>query len=883
MDSARWEKIQVLFHLAVVLSSDEQKAFLDLRCAEDPSLADEVRRLLEEDARHDSLLDGNVSDLAARVLDDRASPRPPFHKFGPYRIVRKVGEGGMGIVYLAQREDLGNEVAIKFLRDAWLSPARRRRFAVEQRTLARLNHPSIARLYDADTSPDGTPFFVMEYFEGVPLTQYCARHQLSPRERLLLLRTVCEALVYAHGHGVLHYDLKPSNILVKDDQTIRLLDFGIAKPLDGVLESAERTLTGLRLMTPAYAAPERIRGGLVGVKTDIYSLGVILYELLTGQLPFDLDDRTPAQAEKILTDSEAEKPSALRKKQTVAGPGVPLAAASAADWADLDVLCMTAMHKDVDRRYASAEALIRDIDHYLRQEPLEARPDSLGYRAGKFLSRNRRVAAAVVFGCAAVAATVLLMLGLGLRPGNSFSPTGSAAPRITSLVVLPLANASGQVSQEYLADGMTGGLINDLSKVRALKVISETSAMRYKNTKKTAAEIARDLQVNCVVEGSVASAGGRLRLDVRLIEPATNKVLWSETYDRNLQDVPSMQRELALDILQRTGIPIRPSEELLLSRVETTNPQAHDLYLRGRYFWNQRTQASLFKSLDYFRQAIQADPNYPQAYAGLADAYVELVGFGHLNPAEGIPEAKKAALKAIAMDSTIAEGYDALAYCEGLAWNWAAAQKDFQRAVELNPGYVTALYQYAFFLSTMGKQLQAILMAKQAVELDPLSSVVLYRAGRVYLQARRYKDAAQAFRRILELNPTDPLGNYGLGLDYVAEGRPGKAIPYLEKENFEQSFDLDAAYAAAGQRAEARRRIADEVQLLQKERAFIRPGCIAEAYAALGDKDDAIRWLQRGYQERDPFMILLKVWPAYDPLRSDPRFQALVRQMNFPG
>ena len=332
----------------------------------------------------------------------------PFQKFGPYRILKVLGEGGMGMVYLAEREDLGSLMAIKLLRDAWLSPARRERFAFEQRTLAQLNHPSIARLYDADTSPDGTPFFVMEYVAGVPLTHYCDAHECSIAQRLRLFRSVCEAVLYAHQHAVIHRDLKPSNIFVKDDGSVRLLDFGISKHIENLGESAEQTVTALRLMTPAYAAPEQIRNEQAGIQTDVYSLGVILYELLAGRLPFDLSNRTPAQAEKILTEQEADKPSAVAATMAPS-PKRTVSAASPgkAAWSDLDVLCLTAMHKDVRQRYRSVEALIRDIDHYLNGEPLEARPDTLGYRLGKFVTRNRRSVIAVTTVFAAVVALVI--------------------------------------------------------------------------------------------------------------------------------------------------------------------------------------------------------------------------------------------------------------------------------------------------------------------------------------------------------------------------------------------------------------------------------------------------------------------------------------------
>ena len=404
MDSTRWERIQSLFHNVADLPQPDQRAFLKTACGDDHQLITDVLALVEEDARGTSLLDRDLAQVANEVLDEALPASLPFKEFGPYRIKHALGEGGMGVVYLAERIDLGSLVAIKILRDAWLSPARRERFASEQRTLAQLNHPSIARLYDADTLDDGTPWFVMEYVEGVPLTDYCSQPALSIDQRLQLFRTVCEAVQYAHQHAVIHRDLKPSNILVKPDGTIRLLDFGIAKQLDSLdtpagQKGSNHTMTGLRLMTPAYAAPEQIRGEQIGIHTDVYSLGVILYELLAHDLPFDLSRLTPGEAEAMIVGRHPEKPSAVAKRILEQGANSNIPSAGKTAWADLDVLCLTAMHKDTQRRYQSVEALIRDIDHYLNGEPLEARPDTFRYRLGKFVRRNRRAvtAAALVF------------------------------------------------------------------------------------------------------------------------------------------------------------------------------------------------------------------------------------------------------------------------------------------------------------------------------------------------------------------------------------------------------------------------------------------------------------------------------------------------------
>jgi eukaryotic-like serine/threonine-protein kinase len=407
MDRERWERIQSLFHQAADLPPSQQRAFLAGACPDDEAIVDAVLAMLEEDARASPVLDDDLAHAARELLDPVTPEALPPGDFGPYRLTRVLGEGGMGVVYLAERQDLGSLAAIKILRDAWLSPARRERFASEQRTLAQLNHSSIARLYDADTLPDGTPWFVMEYVDGVPLTEYCRRAACSIGERLRLFRAVCEAVQHAHQHLVIHRDLKPSNILVTPDGAVKLLDFGISKQLDTLEGPADQTRTLFRLLTPAYAAPEQIRGDHVGVYTDVYALGVVLYELLAGRVPFDLWNRTPAEAETVLVHEEPERPSALARRvaREIAASGAA-ASATRAEWADLDVLCLTAMHKEERRRYQTVEALVRDIDHYRAGEPLESRADTLPYRAGKFVRRNTWPLAGAAIVVALIAGTV---------------------------------------------------------------------------------------------------------------------------------------------------------------------------------------------------------------------------------------------------------------------------------------------------------------------------------------------------------------------------------------------------------------------------------------------------------------------------------------------
>ena len=429
---ARWRRVQELFHAATELPVDAQHAFLEGRAGGDAALVSEVEALLLEDRTPDSFLDRPLPEVAGQLL----GPGAPGGQVGPYRVLRLLGEGGMGVVYLVEREDVGGRAALKLLRDAWVSPSRRARFLTEQRTLAQLDHPGIAQLHDAGTLPDGTPWFAMEYVEGVPLTEHCRVQGCGLAERLRLFRAVCEAVQHAHRHAVIHRDLKPSNILVKAEGAVKLLDFGIAKQLDPTGPGADPTRTGLRLMTPAYAAPEQVTGGRLGVETDVYALGVLLFELLSGRLPFELSGLSPHEAARRVLEQEPPHPS-----QT---PDRPVQAGRAA-WADLDVLCLTAMQRDPARRYPSVEALIRDLDHHLAGEPLDARPDSLAYRAGKLLKRNARTVLVA-------SGVTLAVLGLSVfsafrlaRARDAVAAEASRTQRIQQFMLQLLEGGTGEV------------------------------------------------------------------------------------------------------------------------------------------------------------------------------------------------------------------------------------------------------------------------------------------------------------------------------------------------------------------------------------------------------------------------------------------------------
>ena len=428
---ARWRRVQDLFHAAADLPAAEQRAFLESRSDGDTALIAEVEALLVEDRTPGSFLDRSLPEVANHLLGGETPG-----SVGPYRMLRLLGEGGMGVVYLVEREDVGGRAALKLLRDAWVSPSRRARFLAEQRTLAQLDHPAIAQLHDAGMLPDGTPWFAMEYVEGVPITEHCRDQSCPLRERLRLFRAVCEAVQHAHRHAVIHRDLKPSNILVKPDGAVKLLDFGIAKQLDPTGSGTDPTRTGLRLMTPAYAAPEQVEGGRLGVQTDVYALGVLLFELLAGRLPFELTGLQPHEAARRVLEQEPPRPSQV--------PGRPVQASRSA-WADLDVLSLVAMQRDPARRYPSVEALIRDLDHHLAGEPLDARPDSLAYRAGKLLRRNARaVLVASALGVLVLGVTAYAAVRLA-RARDAVATQAARTQRIQKFMLQLFEGGTGEV------------------------------------------------------------------------------------------------------------------------------------------------------------------------------------------------------------------------------------------------------------------------------------------------------------------------------------------------------------------------------------------------------------------------------------------------------
>jgi serine/threonine protein kinase len=601
MDPARWDRVQELFNRALELDGNERSSFLNAACAEDPPLLALVQRMLEQDSR-EWLLDRDVVEVAGSVSDETLSAS--FKEFSPYRLLRMVGEGGMGVVYLAERKDLGNRVAIKILRDAWLSPARRERFNAEQRTLAQLNHPSIARLYDASTLPDGTPWFVMEYVDGVPITDYCAHKNCSVEERLLLLRSVADAVQYAHRHGIIHRDLKPSNILVKNDGSVRLLDFGIAKQLDAEGRPATHTRTAFRQMTTAYASPEQLRGEPVGVLSDVYSLGVVLYELLAGKPPFDLSRKNLAEAEATISLVDPPKPSAVTQS------------AGKSSWANIDALCLKTMEKDPLRRYSSVAALIHDIDHYLNHEPLEARAESWVSSLARMARRNVRTigmtAAAAALVAAAVAGTLFLTRKPGLAPARS-----------KSVAVLPFENGERDHSLDYLSIALPDQISRTLDYGRRLTVRAPQLAFKFAGPGVEPAGAGRQLGVDDVVTGRFMRAGDQLQITLNLIDVETNRSIWTDVFEVPTQNVVALQGLVAAKT-RRTMAPVLGVTEFASDNLpRPRNEEAYRLYLQ---VLPQPDLISIDpvarkRGTEMLEKSVSLDPSFSPAWVLLASIY----------------------------------------------------------------------------------------------------------------------------------------------------------------------------------------------------------------------------------------------------------------------
>lgn len=790
---------------------------------------------------------------------------------GHYRVIEKIGSGGMGVVYSAHDEHLDREVAIKVLRPGTLADgSSRRHFRKEALALSKLNHPNIATIHDFDTQQD-VDFLVMEYIPGVTLSEKLKQGSLPEKEVIALGTQLAEGLSAAHEHAVVHRDLKPGNLRQSNDGRLKILDFGLAKLWASAVASPEsETLSETHNVagTLPYMAPEQVLGGETDARTDIHAAGAVLYEMAAGKRAFPMGERS--QLTSAILRSSPQPVGSLNPRLSP----------------ELARIIGKCLEKEPENRYQSAKELAIDLRRL-------GVPRTIATPARK---RERRTRNLILVAGALLVAGGIALFTLNVGGFRHRSLVKAAAPRIRSLAVLPLENLSGDPGQEYFAEGMTEELITDLGKISALRVVSRTSVMHYKGTDKTVPTIADELNVDAVVEGSVLRSGDRARITALLIQANPERRLWGDSYEGGLQDILKLQSEVAGAVAREIEIKLTPEEQAQLGRTRPLNPEAHDAYLRGRYYWNKRTEESIKKSLEYFQQAVAEDPQYALAYSGLADSYHVLWVYSNIGPKDAHDQAKAAAVKAVQIDDTLAEGHTSLAaIAADDDWDFATAEREFRRAIALNPNYATAHQWYAELLTYLGRFDEALNEIQKSQELDPLSLIINVTVGDILIRARKYDQAIAQLRKTIDLDKGFPLAHRALReayeykhmfLEAIVED---EAAAVAQGDSAEQAGRTAAilreAYTSSGEEGYWRARLQRAKQNIREGRIVgydESPIRIASFYAHLGDADSTVQWLQKALEQRDIGLAFIHTAPEFQALRSDPRIMKIMRQAGFP-
>jgi len=740
---------------------------------------------------------------------------------GRYEIIEELGRGGMGQVYKAFDKEIEETIALKLLNPEIAADEEIiKRFRNELKLARQITHKNVCRMFDLGKS-EGTFFITMEYVSGEDLKSFIRRAgQLSIGKSLLIAKQVGEGLAEAHRLGVVHRDLKSQNIMIDRQGNAKIMDFGIARSI----ARKDITREGMMIGTPEYMSPEQVDGKEADRRSDLYGLGIILYEMLTGRVPFEGD--TPLS---VALKHKTETPRNPQQWNAQISEG-------------LRRMMDKCLEKDQEQRYQSAEEVLAELTK------LETEKSSGELRGAE---RER-------------------------EPGKQ-----DKTQWIHSIAVLPFADLSPQKDQEYFCDGVAEELINALTKIRELRVVARTSAFSFKGRDADIREIGRKLGVETILEGSVRKAGNRLRITAQLINIADGYHLWAERYDREMDDVFAIQDEVTLAITEKLKIKFLEGDKSKIIKRYTEDLEAYQLYLKGRYFWNKRAEKSLEKAIEYFEQAIETDPNYALAYSGLADCYNLLPWWSMTAPRDAHPKAKTAAMKALEIDPHLAEAHTSLAFAlMQYDWNWPAAEREFKAAIELNRGYAAAHHWYFEFLAARGRLDEALAEILKAQALDPLSLIINSALGWQFYFARNYDQAINQSQKTLELDPNFMWAQYILSASYLQSSRADEVIGELQKSAEGPGGHpllmavLGAAYATRGHRDKAQGLL--EGLKKQAGQNYVMPFYIAIIYLGLGEKAQVFEWLERAYEERNYWLVFLKADPMFDSLHSEPRFRTLL-------
>ena len=780
-------------------------------------------------------------------------------RLGPYEILSPLGAGGMGEVYRARDPRLHREVAIKVLPASFSADSERlRRFEQEARAAGMLNHPNILSVHDVGFE-GGAPYVVSELLEGETLRSALGGGPLPVRKAIDYGAQIARGLASAHEKGIVHRDLKPENLFVTSDGRVKILDFGLAKvtEAEGGAGTSSRAATevaatepGVVLGTVGYMSPEQVRGRPASPQSDIFSFGAVLYEIVSGQKAFR-------------GESAAETMSGILTKDppdlSLGNPDIPRG---------LERVVRRCLEKSPEQRFGSARDLAFDLEAL-------AEPGSPAFAPPG--ARAKRPTGWIV---AAVAAVALGAAALLLRPRSA---------AIETLAVLPFVNGTGDSSVEYMSDGITESLINSLSRLPNLTVMSRNSVFRYKGRETDAQAAGQALKVQAVLTGRVVQRGSDLSISAELVDTHSNRHIWGDQYQRKASDILTVQEEIVGDISAALRRRLTGVEKERIGKAPTESTEAYGLYLKGRYHWNKRNSEDLGKAIEYFRTAVEKDPGYALAYTGLAEAYATLPAYG-FPPRDSLAKAKAAALKALEIDDRLAQARVALAATyEDLDWDFPAAEREYRKAIEIDPKYATAHHWYGLYLSFMGRTDEAIREMERAHQLDPASLVINVGRTVSYVYARRYDTALEAARETVALDRNFAGGHGWLGVVLEQKNQHAEAIAELEEavrlfgRNTEAVAALAHTYAVSGRRSEALG-IIEELKTKWPGQGYEPEVNIAIVDVGLGRNDEAIEWLEKAYKIRSFWLLQLglKVDPRWDPLRSDPRFADLLKRIGFP-